>query len=87
MQPDQLLSDREKMDYMKSQITDSQITGTGHEIDLQRYTQNVFGDFSGQNITSDDREEDADLYVVDVAVEYKADFGLQRRPFSPPFKV
>jgi len=25
--------------------------------------------------------------MVDVAVEYKADFGMQRRPFSPPFKL
>lgn len=35
----------------------------------------------------EETEEDASLYVVDAAIEYKADYGLERRPFSPPFKI
>lgn len=51
--------------------------------DLQRYTQTVFE----QDNVNEDTEEDGSLYVIDAAIEYKADFGLERRPFSPPFKI
>lgn len=52
-------------------------------IDQQRYTQNIFA----ESIAKDDGDEDGDLYVVDVAIQYKAAFGLERRPFSPPLKI
>ena len=51
---------------------------------MARYTQNVF-EFDNEGDAAND--EDDQLYMVDVAVEYKADFGMQRRPFSPPFKL
>eukprot|EP00347_Sterkiella_histriomuscorum_P015277 403357637 len=84
-----LLSDREEGDIYKQYVGDS-VSASGYQNreqnDMQRYTQNVF-DFDASDNQQDDNEEDAQLYMVDVAVEYKADFGLQRRPFSPPFKL
>ncbi|CDW76057.1 UNKNOWN [Stylonychia lemnae] len=60
------------------------MTQSNSNANMQRYTQNVF-DFDKDDQVGND--EDDQLYMVDVAVEYRADFGLQRRPFSPPFKL
>ena len=41
----------------------------------------------------EETEEDASLYIVGtenngvMMEQVKADFGLKRRPFSPPFKI
>ncbi len=60
-------------------LSDREINKT----DPQRYTQNIFA----ESVAKDEAEEDGDLYVVDVAIQYKATFGMERRPSSPPLKI